>query len=598
MAAGLTRSVLTRFLGEDGSLQRTLQRVAGSTDNLDKRMDRFAKGARSAFIGVGVAAAAHFGKELFDLGIQAEAMGRRFDTVFGSAGTGLAADLDKINERFGVSETRMRGLAASAGDLFVPMGFARDAAADMSLEVVNLAGALSEWTGGQRSAADVTQIVSKAILGEREGLKELGVAINEADVKTRIAEKGQQGLTGAAMQQARALATLELVTEKSADALTAYAKGGTEAQKAAGEAAAAIDELKISLAETVVGLAPLVGGIGQLLGGLSQIPGGASAAVGALAGLKLGGGPWGALAGGVIGLGLALNAASEGFDGINARVDEFETAAKKLGTTLDQVGNLGGVDRAEALQLIERQALATAYGFDTFGEAAETARDKIARFLSFARPLTVEVLEVRDAVRGAADALRDAAGADTVAKFEEMLQSISFEDLTTKFNDAADEIVSIWGEIPDRIEEVDIGKAISDALTLKAQQDAFEADMRTLALGGYSALVDSLRQNPDRAEAIALMDYFAADMAAAADFSEAAGLAVDQVQAAINAAVRRLTTDTAVWNEFNVFMSAQGYAAMEAFAAGIDRGAAGGAGQRIVDGLRRSILRGGALGLE
>ena len=104
------------------------------------------------------------------------------------------------------------------------MRFQREEAAEISSEIVNLSGALSEWTGGQKTAEEVTSTLIKALTGEREELKSLGIVISEEDVKRRLQLKGLEKVTGAAREQARAMATLELITEKSADAQANFAE--------------------------------------------------------------------------------------------------------------------------------------------------------------------------------------------------------------------------------------------------------------------------------------------------------------------------------------------------------------------------------------
>lgn len=115
-------------------------------------------------------------------------------------------------------------LANAAARDRVPMGFTREQAAKMSTDVVGLSGALAQWSGGQKSSAEVADILSKAMLGERDGLKALGIAISEADVQARLAANGTDKLKGAALEQAKAVATQQLIFEKSADAQAAYAK--------------------------------------------------------------------------------------------------------------------------------------------------------------------------------------------------------------------------------------------------------------------------------------------------------------------------------------------------------------------------------------
>ena len=114
----------------------------------------------------------------------------------------------------GLTSRAAVGLATDMGDLLVPMGFTRDQAAGMSTDVIGLSGALSEWTGGTRSAAEVADILQKGMLGERDALKSLGISITEADVAAQLAADGNDKLTGSALAQAKAQATLTLYMAK------------------------------------------------------------------------------------------------------------------------------------------------------------------------------------------------------------------------------------------------------------------------------------------------------------------------------------------------------------------------------------------------
>ena len=127
---------------------------------------------------------------------------------------------------FGLTAINLEGMAAGFQDLLIPMGFARDEAAQMTMDVVGLAGAMSEWSAGTRSVEDTTRILARAMLGEREMLKDLGVDIRELDIKQRLMAKGQEDLTGNFLKQARAVATMEMIFERSKDAQAGFAKGG------------------------------------------------------------------------------------------------------------------------------------------------------------------------------------------------------------------------------------------------------------------------------------------------------------------------------------------------------------------------------------
>lgn len=144
----------------------------------------------------------------------------------------------------GLTARQLTGLTANFADLLKPMGFTAEQAAEMAQETNELSGALAKWSGGQKSAAEVSEILAKAMLGEREGLKQLGISITEADVKTRLAAKGQEELTGTALEQAKAIATQELIMEKSTDAQKAWADGQDDLSVKLNKVRAFVQELK------------------------------------------------------------------------------------------------------------------------------------------------------------------------------------------------------------------------------------------------------------------------------------------------------------------------------------------------------------------
>ncbi|MEL6628280.1 MAG: hypothetical protein AAFQ92_22330 [Bacteroidota bacterium] len=141
-----------------------------------------------------------FAVQLFQNASALELYDKKSKQVFG--------DSIKTVERFAAVNANAMGLtrreyinaATAAADLLIPIGFQRDEASKLSTDIVNLSGALSEWSAGQFSSTEVTTKLNKALLGEREELKQLGIAINEADVKQRLATKGQEELTGNALK--------------------------------------------------------------------------------------------------------------------------------------------------------------------------------------------------------------------------------------------------------------------------------------------------------------------------------------------------------------------------------------------------------------
>ncbi len=275
-------TVAVKFTGDASHLQGVIGKVEGGLGGLGRTAATAGKVA-AAGLGVVAVGGVALGKQVLDLGAKLTAWRQKTATVFEGSAQDIRAWADKNNETFGLTDDELAGLAASFGDLLKPMGFTSDQAAAMAKDVIGLSGALSEWSGGTRSAAEVSEILSKAMLGERDGLKELGISISEADVAGRLAAKGQEKLTGAALEQAKAVATQELIFEKSTDAQKAYAEGGNKALRASNKLKAGFAELKERIAG---GLLPVAISLAETFGKkvmpiLSEVGGAIVAFVGA-----------------------------------------------------------------------------------------------------------------------------------------------------------------------------------------------------------------------------------------------------------------------------------------------------------------------------
>ncbi len=164
-------------------------------------------------------------KNLLELGGKLELIDKKAKIVFGSYEKNIKSFAQTNAAAMGLTQSELIESAAAIGDLLIPMGIQRDVATDMTKRIVNLSGALSEWTGGQRSAMEVGKVLAKAILGEREQLKELGVSIMESDVQLELMSRGMNKLTGNALKQARAMITIDMLYQRTEDAQKSYTSG-------------------------------------------------------------------------------------------------------------------------------------------------------------------------------------------------------------------------------------------------------------------------------------------------------------------------------------------------------------------------------------
>ena len=178
-------------------------------------------GAAAAKIGVaGLAAAgaamAAAGIAAINLGSDAEEMQGKFDVVFATMGKEVTANLDLFAAQVGRSKFELRGFAAGLGDTFKPMGFTEQAAADMATQVTKLAVDLGSFNNMETGEA--LQRLQSGLIGNHENLLTFGVRINEAILKEELFRMGAHRMTGAALEQAKAQARLNLIIAGTVDA--------------------------------------------------------------------------------------------------------------------------------------------------------------------------------------------------------------------------------------------------------------------------------------------------------------------------------------------------------------------------------------------
>lgn len=228
---------------------KQLKTISGSLVKTGGALEEIAGVAAAAFA---VDNLLQYGRQVFDMGVKLDQMGKKARIVFGEVLPFVSAEATKNAQAMGLTNAQYIAAAANIQDLLVPMGFQRKEAALISTQLVNLSGALSEWSTNGISATEVNNILSDALLGETDALKQLGISISAADIDAALLAKGLDKLTGASRQQAEAAATLELIMAKSADAQAAYAANSGSVARQQAEATARFSEIAEKIATALL----------------------------------------------------------------------------------------------------------------------------------------------------------------------------------------------------------------------------------------------------------------------------------------------------------------------------------------------------------
>jgi len=195
------------------------------------RLDKFAAGAKklaapaTVVIG-GLAAGA---KKATDLAAAAEQNVGAVKTVFGKAADSALGWSKKSADAVGLSASSYNELAASIGGSLGSAYKDQDELAAKTNELIGAASDLSSVFGGD--TAEASAAMGAAMRGEFDSLERFGVFLNMSAVNAELAKRGQDKLTGAALDAAKKQATQNLIMQQAAKYQGNFAR---EADTAAG----------------------------------------------------------------------------------------------------------------------------------------------------------------------------------------------------------------------------------------------------------------------------------------------------------------------------------------------------------------------------
>ena len=229
-----TRDLLKKIQTEALKTKRTFKRAFASMraeiSKTVKSFDRI-KNATAGLRRAGVVMTAAITAPIILAGVSLKNAARdaqetrsKFATVFKSMATESQTGAAALAQNFGLAETKAQELLANTGDLLTGFGFTTKSALRLSLEVNKLAVDLASFTNSSGGAEGASAALTKALLGERESLKTLGIAILEKDVLAKVGQLVTEGRTFGSLRQAKAEATLAIAIEQSKNAIGDFAR--------------------------------------------------------------------------------------------------------------------------------------------------------------------------------------------------------------------------------------------------------------------------------------------------------------------------------------------------------------------------------------
>ena len=250
-------------------------------------------------------------KSLKDAARDAQETSSKFDTVFKGLSKESQESANNLARNFGLSGTAAKQMLGDTGDLLTGFGFTKDSALELSTQVNELAVDLASFTNFSGGAKGASDALTKALLGERESLKSLGVAILDKDVKTKVSELVAKGHRFETMRQAKAVATLAIAVEQSKNAIGDFSRTSEELANQERITSSRIQDLKESFGKALLPVAlKLTKAVRGIVVTLQDLSPGAKKTIVVMAGIAAVVGPLLLLIGG---LAIAIPAVTAGF---------------------------------------------------------------------------------------------------------------------------------------------------------------------------------------------------------------------------------------------------------------------------------------------
>ncbi len=259
----LYRAKIDKAIKDIKKLEKGVEKSGKKQEGFLKKTGKAWKFLGAAIIG-GIVVKAF--KALTKRAIDAQETLSKFNTVFRDVIKSANIAAKELSSSFGLSNDKARELLASTGDLLTGFGFSQKAALDLSSEVNKLAVDLASFTNFSGGAEGASQALTKALLGERESVKALGISILEVDVQRQVAINNTKGLTFESKRQAKAFATLQIAQKQSKNAIGDFARTSKQTANQIRILKATLDNIAVTIGTKLLKVfSPLVSGFNKLI---------------------------------------------------------------------------------------------------------------------------------------------------------------------------------------------------------------------------------------------------------------------------------------------------------------------------------------------
>ena len=212
------RSDMSEFKRDLNKIQNQTQKATKSIDRSFKTMATSIKGAIGAVVAIG---AVQLGRSMVGLASDVEEQTSKARVVFGNNFGAVRDELEAFGDSVGRSTSQLVSMGSTVQDTFVPMGFAREEASKLSVQLTKLAVDVASFNNA--SDEETMRAFQSAIVGNHETVRRFGVVITEATLKQELMRMGitknMKEVTNAEKVQARLNLIINGTTDAHNDAI-------------------------------------------------------------------------------------------------------------------------------------------------------------------------------------------------------------------------------------------------------------------------------------------------------------------------------------------------------------------------------------------
>ena len=246
--------LIWKISGDTADIKKKLGETEKGTKKLGSGFKKFAGIAATALAAVGIA---KFTKEIILAASAAEETQAKFNTAFKGIEEESTTTATVLAKNYGLSNQASKQLLAGTGDLLKGFGASASEALSFSNKIQELSVDLASYNNVQGGTKRVSRILTKSVLGNKDGLSELGVVLTDTAIKQELVRRGQDDLSGQALLLAKSEATFKLILEQTGDAMGDFNRTQDSFANQSRVASARVEDLKVSLGQNLLPIAGL-----------------------------------------------------------------------------------------------------------------------------------------------------------------------------------------------------------------------------------------------------------------------------------------------------------------------------------------------------